>query len=185
MKDSEIDQFCRRVYAQHQQALDLIYKHNRNHLKRIRKLCEDLVKCTPGLLLDEATDQRICFIPTSWDIAALKVGQHWTASRRILLFCLNNSPGTLNLTLTVGPGSPKMRQKLFDIGQQDPFRKYPTLEDWFAIYYYPIIKHDQYGSPAEEIIQIVEEKWQNFLKHEFPQIDAVIKAQAWFIQPSQ
>jgi len=183
VSDSEIAELCQRIYKKHQQALDLIYEHRPDRQATIWSFCKNLIKQTIDLIPDSAPKRYIRFIPKAWDFSILREGQGWTSSNRILLFQFNNEPDSLNLTLVVGPGSQEIRQKLFEMGQRDPFRiSHINLPPkWFSIYSYSILNKESYEGSDKEIAEQLREQWQLFLEYELPGIDAVMKAQEWLV----
>lgn len=184
--DSEIDDLCRRIYREHQRALDLIYQYRPDPEAQIHHVLERLVRGSPHLIFDSRTTNVVRFLPKEWDVTALKVADRWSKSKRILLVEFWSSkfwgsPDYLRLTLTLGPSSNEdVRRGLFEVAQsnQPPFRVSRSLsEDWVLLFDRPLpitrvgIEIDP-GALEDEIRPQLE----TFIEHDLPAMTGAIRS---------
>lgn len=182
--DSDIAKLCRQIYQKHKQALDLIYEHRPDPQADVRDLLVDLIKKTPKLVLETRGKQWLRFAFSEWDTPLLMSGSGWTSSGRMLLFEFDNGPDHLQLVLCIGPGPVEIRKKLFDIAldNQPPFQDlHEGLQPkWNWIYLNTILEPDSYeDASGEEREKEIRRRWAEFLEHDLPRIDAILKKESW------
>ncbi|MCL5257176.1 MAG: PD-(D/E)XK nuclease family protein, partial [Chloroflexi bacterium] len=102
--ESEIDLLCRQIYRKHQRALDIVFERRPDRQSEVRVMVEELIRATPGLVLDRTSKTYIDFGVSAWDVPALLVGKGYTISGRILTFEFANNVDNLKLRLVIGPG---------------------------------------------------------------------------------
>lgn len=180
MKDSEIQEICRKVYKRHKKALDLIFEYKPDKLLEIHDCLMDLIQKDPDLILEDSSKSFIRFIPKNLDFIP-KEGSGWTPKiKRILLFELNNNPNSVDLYLIIGPGPQKIRKKLYDIARKNLslFNKSnrPLSKQWFTLYKKSMLKSKEYeDKEVEEIRKFLEEKLKKFKSLDLPKIENEIK----------
>jgi len=179
MKDSEIQEICRKIYKQHKKALDRIFEYKPDKLLEIHDCLVDIIQEDSDLILDGSSKSYIRFIPKNLDFIP-KQGEGWTKSKRILLFELNNNPNGVDLYLIIGPGQQETREKLYDIAKSNLslFNKSNRnlTKVWFTIYKKSIIKSKEYEDKGdEEIKKLLEEKIKKFKTSDLPKIENEIK----------
>ncbi len=174
VSDSNIADLCRQIYRQHKTAIDLIIEHIPDLRQGIADFLMELIDNTAGTVRDQSVKTYIRFIPHSWDsIPALKRGEGWTASGRLLLFELHNAPDSLSVGLVVGPGPAALRQTLFDYAQRNR-RDFQGISsklgnNWGTIFRRKLLFQHDYGeSTLEDLIPKIEVKWQQFLERDLP-----------------
>lgn len=174
VSDSNIADLCRQIYRQHKGAIDLIIEHIPDLRQGIADYLMELIDNTAGTVRDQSVKTYIRFIPHSWDnIAALKRGEGWTSSGRILLFELHNAPDSLSVGLVVGPGPVAIRETLFDYAQRNS-RDFQGMsrnlsQNWSTIFRRKLLLQHDYGeSTLEDLIPKIEAKWQQFLERDLP-----------------
>jgi hypothetical protein len=194
VSESEIADLCRRIYRKHQRALDLIYEHRPDRQADLREFLEGLILEQPTLVLDAGGNKTYTrFIPTEWDIEALRAGEEWagqwTKSRRMLLFEFNNRPDGISINLYVGPGPAEIRQKLLDMALRNgrPFRPRGKVlhRKWNSVFssrFVSLRSEAQEGEDEEEIKHEIRKRWEQFLEEDLPKIDEAIKAESWIWQ---
>ena len=180
--DSEIAELCRRIYRKHQRAPDLIFEHRPDQQAAIRDVLVERIQQTNGLLLDRAGKTRIEFVPVAWEMPALRRGEGWTPSGRMLLFQFSNEPKRLGLTLWLGPGPSEIRQRLYERGQLPPFR--PTgrklAAKWNSLWSRAFLQPWAYESedmPA--LVTEIDKHWAQFVGHELPALVDAITTEEW------
>ncbi len=179
MKDSEIQELCRKIYQKHKKALDLIFEYKPDKLSEIYDILVKIIEKDNNLILDDSSKSYIRFIPKSLDFIPKK-GEGWTKSKRILLFEFQNYKEGLSLHLIIGPGSKEIREKIYNKvkGKGSLFNKSnrKLTPQWFTIYKKTILKPKDYeDKDPEEIKKILEEKFEKFKKSDLPQIEKEIK----------
>lgn len=123
LEDSEISRLCQKIYAQHRQALDLIFEHRPDQAVEVAEFLKQSIedrKDSFDLELDHSTKSCIRFAVKAWDAyPQQKMGQNqWTSSDRVLLFEFINRGDYMRLVLVLGPGKEGFRQAMFDCANQ-------------------------------------------------------------------
>jgi hypothetical protein len=174
VSDSEIAALCRRIYAKHQRALDLIFAHRPSIQDDLSRLLAVLVEAESDLVLDGATRGSVRFAPRAWETPALKVAEGWTASGLVLLFEFGNRPQQLDLFLYVGPGPGEVRQRIVKVAREHgpPFavakRETPK---WTRIFRRTFLRSEDYEEATlDELDPRVRERWTAFLATDLPAI---------------
>lgn len=181
---SEIENLCREIYRKHQRALDLIYEYRPDLQVAISEYLQQIIPRYPDFILDRSSKTYIRFVRKSWDVPVLLKGHGWTDSGRILLFEIANHPNRLKLNLLIGPGPEETRQKLFNMALENRplFRPaYKALGKLFNTIYQKSILTSKSLEDAsmEDLEPEIISKWEHFLQHDLPEIQAVLDKQAW------
>jgi hypothetical protein len=176
--NSDIADLCRRIYRQHQRALDLIFEHRPDLQQGIYDLLVKTIQEDRALELDSSSKGYIRFLPKSWDaVNDLRQGSGWTATGRILLFEFSNRDA-LRLRLYIGPGPGAVRQKLFDVAC-DQLRQYlgssPALySKWNTIWLKDFLSKSDYdGLELEDLTAKFGQEWEDFLAKDLPALEAL------------
>lgn len=118
VNDSEIAQLCRKIYRQHYQALNLIYEHRPDLQLQIADFLKEMVQESEplGIVLDDSNKCFIRCVPKSWDrLPFQRTCEHWTSSKRLVLFEFFNFPDRLEFKLTIGPGAKTNKEAVFNV----------------------------------------------------------------------
>jgi len=180
MKDSEIQEICRKIYKRHKRALDLIFEYRPDRLLEIYECLVDIVKKDPTLILDDSSKSYIRFISRGLDFIPKK-GNGWTPKiDRILLFELKNHADGVDLYLIIGPGEDEIRKELHTVARSNSIlfnkSKRNLTKTWFTIYKKNIIKSKEYeDKDVEEIKEILKEKLGKFKNMNLQKIENEIK----------
>lgn len=179
MKDSEIQEICRKIYKRHKKALDLIFEYRPDKLLEIHDCLVDILQKDPDLISDDSSKSYVRFILKKLDFIP-KRGDGWTKTKRILLFEFNNNPNGVDLYLIIGPGPQEIREKLYAIakGNLSLFNKAKRnlTKQWFTLYKKSILKSREYEhKEVEEIRKLLEEKMIKFKGSDLPKIENEIK----------
>jgi hypothetical protein len=182
VSESEIADLCRKIYRKHQRALDMIYEYRPDQQAAIREILESLVQAESTLILDHCSKAYIRFAPKKWDVPILKEGRGWTRSKRILLFEFQNGSDRLKLILSIGPAPEATRQKLYAMAEKNPPLK-PTRSfgsKWNTIYMRSFLTPNSYEDAGIDDLEAeIQTKWQQFLEHDLPEIQEILKKQEW------
>ena len=173
---------CRRIYAKHKQALDLIYEHRPDRQQTVRELLEVWIKQNPELELDHCSKSNIRFISKRLDTDVLKQGSGWTSSGRILLFEASNSEDHVTVRVVIGPGPLETRRKLFEMAhaKQPPFKPFSKFYDrWNTILAHKLITAKAYDLHDDDFKAELEKQWKRFVEKELPTIVNAIDEASW------
>jgi len=174
VSDSETAELCRRIYQRHKRALDLIYEHRPSMLAEIRGILVALIQSEPGLILDSSPLRAIIrFGHAAWETDALKAGEGWTPSGRMLLFEVDNAPERLGIRLWVGPGPAETRSRLVEAArkQSSPFRVSREGAKWIPIYTRSFLRQQDYDEATVDQIEVtIRDRWERFVKDDLPKL---------------
>jgi hypothetical protein len=186
VSDSETAKLCQQIYQKHQRALDLIYEHRPDVQMRLMEVLKELIgKGAPafGLALDDSVKSYVRFAVADWDwLPGQRAGSGWTASKRILLFVLNNSPSGLSLGLHIGPGPDAVRQALWECAEEHlgVFNKRKRAGKWWQIYERLILGEQDYTDlNLEELKAKLRVEWSSFLDRDLPAIHEAVAGAQW------
>lgn len=178
MKDSDLQEICRKIYAEHKRALDLISEYKPDRLSVIRDVLVDLISNDPDLTLDDVKKGEVRFIAKSLDFFP-KEGT-WTSSKRILLFDFLNRPEGLDLSLYLGPGNSDLRKSIYDAAQGDltafnkAKRKFVTI--WFCLYKKNFLKKGQADDfTDDELRATIKKNIDDFKQLDLPQLEKELR----------
>ena len=177
VEDSEIQTLCRRIYANHRTALDLIFEYKPDKQFDIYNCLVDIIKLDPDLISDDSSKTYIRFIPKILDFIPYE-GQGWVKSKRILVFEVYNSPDRVDAFLIIGPGPQDIRQKLYNITQGNLrlFRSTKLYGKWTAIYKTRLLtKKEIEDKEIEEIKEILQSKLRQLKESDFLKIENELK----------
>ncbi len=182
LSESEISELCRRIYAKHKQALDLIYEYRPDRQQLVRETVEQLIQGNAALELDESTKTYIHFIPKKMDLPLLRQCTGWTKSHRILMFEAVNEPTDLSIKLYIGPGVITVRQKLLDFASQHqpPFKTSSRGgTQWSTIFNRVLLNSKAYELHGDEFVAKLKQQWNEFIEKDLPTIVSVIAGEEW------
>lgn len=186
VSESEIDEICRRLYQRHKRALDLIIEHRPDRQAEIKEALEDMIKSTPDIKLHYNTKSNLGFHPTDWDLPILQSKQGPYTSALLLEFHFINEPNQLKLILVLNPGTPEVRQRLFDIVLTNipPFNPpYKTLYTTSTVYTKVwLTKKDLEEADMSSLKTTMYSKWEHFMQHDLSAIQTVLRAEEWISQ---
>ncbi len=185
VSDSDIAQLCRKIYAEHQRALDLIYQHRPMPHLGIKDALKIIVQGDSRFKLEVARSPRYMMMTVrEWDkFPALQL-----SGRCALVYVFGFSDSHVQLSLQIGPFSPKeespLQQRLLDMAasHRPPF--HPPQEtgspQYTSIYTADFLERSPVSLMAQEVEEI-RRKWSDFLVAEgdFFAISSVVEAQDW------
>lgn len=119
MEDSEIQELCRVIYGKHRKALDVLFEHRPDRAAEIHDILLELIARREQLLQDQCSKSYVRFLPNNLDFLP-RVGEGWTASKRLLLFEFANYNNLLSLKLVLGPGEQTLRNRVHGLISQHP-----------------------------------------------------------------
>ena len=180
MTDSEIAKLCNKIYLHHKDAIDLIFEHKPDRQRIIKTFLEEIIESTntKEIELDHCTKTIVRFAPKKWDNSPDQgKGEKWTSSKRILLFEFHNFTESLELKLILGPGDFAVREKLYKIFENDNVRLCKKTSDYITLFRKEFLNKKSYKiSNSDEILNIIDERWEEFISCDF---DTLLKRINW------
>lgn len=182
MIDEGIKKRCEGIYKQHKQAIDLIFKYKTNSQALAYGKLKELVEADSELILDDCEERKtarfVRFIPRALDMSYFRFGSQ-RASNRLILFEFKIEKSVW-LFLEMGPGDPDRRKRIHDFalaGLVFPVAK--GLDNWQCLFKKQIVERLDDYLDADELLQMIESKWQAFLEDDLPRIEQAFKAHPW------
>jgi thiamine phosphate synthase YjbQ (UPF0047 family) len=190
VSDSEIAELCRKLYREHQQALDLIYEHRPDLQYDLFEMLKQLVEeAGPGhdLSLDHSTKSYIRFSVADWDRFAAQragAGEGWVDSGRVLVFEFDNRSDQLSLKLIIGPGPQPVRKGIHEAlkARSDLFDQVggSTYTQFKTVYKTLLLTSRDYEESDWEMLESkVRQRWQQFLDGDLPEIRRAVDKIHW------
>lgn len=169
--NSEIATLCRRIYREHQAALDLIFENKPDSQVELREFIQTLLNETKGqeFYLLGITKSYIEFIP-----------REWATNKPLLVFGFNNAADALSLRLYVNRYAPKRdQQNAYRLVSEHPkvfrgvHRKGKAIRRVLNI---PILTPQDFEeSDLEELKTKIQDEWDRFLTRDLPAIQKAVK----------
>lgn len=173
VEKGEIEEICRKIYSKHQRALDLIFEY-RPDLELM--VSEYLTEMLPKFHLIKISGAKtyIHFTTEILDRKIKKLGS--VASERIFFYYFVNSNKKIQLRLSICPGNPEYREKLykFCLERPDLFNvvKKNLSPEWHSVLSKTILSTKEYETEDIEILKSkIENNFEKFLSNEMKEID--------------
>ena len=179
VSDSEIAELCRQIYRTHKSAIDLIIEHMPDIHQELADYLINLLKNEFGIQNEPSSKTRVRFTPEEWNnIAEVNTGIGWTGTDKSLAFEFYNSNNQLILYIVLGPVESEnqyIRERLFNYAHSNKsifVGCRPKLsKTWTMLYKFPILrKQDFEDADIDDLLPIIEQKWQRFLENDLPKI---------------
>ena len=187
MPETSISQLARRIYLEHQEAMDQIIAYKPNWVAEAKQWLKEAVAQQPGWILDVEDTIFVRFRSTDWNqYEVTYTGSGWAPrSNALLLFEFTFEDGLpwLQLALSNGDEANKpLRQKLFEAVRQHPILFRPrsvSLSDGWMILHQEadyILDPADYGLGWDDgTTRAKLEKWvADFAENEFPEMNEII-----------
>lgn len=191
--DPEIAKLCRQIYRDHKEALDLVYRHRPNPKMDSRKLLDQLIDNTEGLVRKGGIkNDYILFRPQKWDNVAPLSGRQGGSG--LLGFVFHNQPwggsGELILFLEMSPGDESVRRKLFEMGQKNEklFNDLidPDTNDNPKLYRRTFLDSKFFEEATDEVREEeIRKHWMEFLEDDLARIDAALERESWIWESNE
>lgn len=177
MTDSDIAELCRKIYAEHKDALDLIFQHRPDERETISQTVAEFVRQDELLKLNFASVSGVQFFPHTWlEIPALQVAsREWQSPDLVVRFFLQISTN-VRMTLIIGPSdNDQIRRQLFDLltGQSFSLDGARLGRKWSTVYRKVWIR-DMSDIAPEDLSQELADKWREFISGDLIQINKAI-----------
>jgi len=173
VKDSEVQDLCRRIYANHRHALDLIFEHRPDRQQHLSHAVEDEVSKLGGTL-DQCSKSYVRWV--SPNLSRLPAaGEGWTRTGRMVLFEMESSSEKMILKLILGPGPEDFRVKIHEaVKNQTVFNKHNSklYPKWWTFHSVTLLTKKQSESmDLEDAEAYVRERLEKFFADEVPVIE--------------
>ena len=165
------------VYTNHREAINRIIEAKEVMNATTWAIDPTFDRCRPeDLLADQHGNKYRRFYSKSLDAAdALKGGRNCTPSGRIALFeFMYAEESHVTLTLMIGPGDQKTRERLWDLGEREGFENSWNHERQmkggrhFTIYVRPILEGQDFSPfDPEEAVQKIEMAVSEFFERDY------------------
>ena len=187
MSETSIPQIARRLYLEHQEAMDQIIANKPDWVAEAKQWLKEAIELQQEWKLDAESPAFVRFRAADWDqYEAMRTGTGWAPqSSALLLFQFRFDGGVPWLDLGLSPGNATnngLREKLFEAVRQHPKLFSPrttSLPDGWAILHYEedyILDNADYGVGWDDgTTRAKLEKWvEDFAANEFPGMNEVI-----------
>jgi hypothetical protein len=187
--DSEIAELCRKLYREHQEALDLIYEHRPDVqydvYEHLMKIVQDSAE-EHGLLRQHSGKSQIHFTVKDWDdCQAQHAGDGWGPRERMLTFRFYNDVDQVHLRFMIDSGPQPLREALF--------RQFQKRQGLFnlargqagktekTVYQRRYVLHpDDYEDPdLEQMKEKISDWWRAFLVGDLLRIKTAVGELPW------
>jgi hypothetical protein len=169
--DSEISQLARKIYREHQQAMDLIFEHRPDLQTELAEVVKTLIaEAKPhGIVLSDSSKSYIRFSLEEWIIHEV-----------LLVFEFQNVPGDLSLRLYIYSDVPRrLQQTISNFASEHPKvfrgvrRKGSSVR---RIYNHRFLTERDFAeADLEELEAKTKAEWEKFLAHDLPAIRETLK----------
>lgn len=179
VKDENLEKLCTEIYFKHKRALDLIFEYKPDIHSDISNKLQSIIKEHGYLILDDSNKSLIRFTSKKLDERMGKndYDSKWTSSNRYLLFEVRNNNHRKSLHLLIGPSNKVFRKNLHEKALSYP-RIFKQVKKTISPVYNNLYTKELYSSKKqfeyEDIINEVEKKFNEFLTHDLPKIEAVL-----------
>lgn len=176
MENPEVVELCRRIYARHRDAIDLIVEHAyEGGTDDLVGVCSALLSGSPELIFDSKSSTVLRFVPKEWDaVPLLRTSSGWHGTDRLLRFEIKVRRRGVILRLTIGPGPEENRRKLLEFAKDcPPLRAYhrELNEKWNMVYKRELAQRaDLESENFDKLDAKIRKNWQQFVATELPTI---------------
>ena len=187
MPETSISQLARRIYLEHQEAMDQIIAYKPNWVAEAKQWLKEAVAQQPGWILDVEDTIFVRFRSTDWNqYEVTHTGSGWAPrSNALLLFEFTFEDGLPWLQLALSNGDEAnnpLRQKLFEAVRQYPELFKPRSASLAAGWMILHQEADYFLDPADHGLgwddgttRAKLEKWvADFAANEFPEMNEII-----------
>ncbi len=132
VKESEIQELCRRIYQKHRRALDQIFEYRPDRAAQVSQTIQDHIKSRPDLISISNSKTYIKFLPECMDIPELH-----NEGKRILAWLLENKGNKVKFRLELQPGSKDVRERIYERAKSAPrvFGKAKSLSPQYHTFF--------------------------------------------------
>jgi len=171
MTDSEIAKLCRQIYADHKDALDLIFQYRPDKRRIISDTVAEWITNDTDLTVD-THGLEVRFFPTQWmDDSKLQIGTSiWSKHGLLLMFIVYITYDQASVRLLIGPSNDQAaKEKVLDASKQagiTPANK--TMGKKHTTLYVGdlVSKTTMKKGSIDDILASLEANWKTFLAND-------------------
>ena len=117
----EVAALARRIYIEHREMIELIYRHRPNYQAETNQILRDEVQNQDDWKLDDDTNAKyVRFLASEWDVFKFfRTGTGWP-SKAVMLFEFHCQPGKHGSCLVLSPSEESLRSVLFQALKRHP-----------------------------------------------------------------
>jgi PD-(D/E)XK nuclease superfamily protein len=172
LEDSDVQELCRKIYATHQRALDVIFENRPDRAADVYELLLTIIGDRTDVKLAPSRKSWVRFIPTTLE-ALPKQGTGWGDSGHLILFELMQGKGDVRLKVTLGPGDEGTRGAMAAriAAQGSVFNRATTVPTrWWGFHMSPswISKKDYREADLEYLEERLRKRFEEFATNELP-----------------
>lgn len=189
VEDSKVADLCKRIYARHKAALDLIFEFRPDRPAMVTEVVRTWLEQQEVFVLDQSSKNAVRFALSEWDETLLKQPQPqgWTNSGRMVLFEAVVTVRGVSITLYIGPGPDRVRRRLYEAfrSHQTFTMKYQELRrKWHRIYQKTLPVELTEGSVSQaELDEVIIPQLNAFLAVDVPAIKSAFQGERWLWEP--
>ena len=130
--DKGVRELARKIYAEHSDAIELIYRHKPvDTLTEMRGILLEVIHDNPQWRRGYVNHGYTRFYPAEWEkFGTLKTGTGWRSSGHLLLFETHLSGNNLSLCLALSPGTNEpARKAIYEQARKRPDVFVPPKQD--------------------------------------------------------
>ena len=174
VSESEISELCRRIYKEHRQALDLIYKHRPDWKSQVADIVVRMMKNYPDWNLSaHGSGYQNCRL-WEWD---------GTYALGDILFCQFqfSQQGKLYFSLHIWQvdKDPNMCRRLWDMAQRLGWSVRRFNRVCSQVHYYSLLQVDDAELESADLEPRIHEKWNDFLETKYPKLHQQLADETW------
>ena len=115
----EIAKQARKIYVEHREIIELIYRHKPDYQAEMNQILQDAIRQHGDWLLDDTNTKYVRFCPTKWqEFGCFRTGTGWP-SKAVILFEFYCTPRNTHFSLVLAPSKESVRSVLFERIKQD------------------------------------------------------------------
>ena len=118
VEDSDIQEICRRLYRNHQRALDLIFQHRPDRAAEVAQAIERHIRSQEDWRPGDMGKTYLKFLPSCMDVLPRKGTAD--ASGLLLTCWIQNKDERVRFKLEMGPGPQELRERVFEKAKSYP-----------------------------------------------------------------
>jgi hypothetical protein len=184
MEDKDMIRRAEKLWQSHGEALEFVMRHRPDRKRRLRQLIvENIAEVASiaredGIVLerDSDDDDQVLFLVKGWDdYAAMKTGERWTRSRRLVLVLIDFRSTEANLVM--GPGPAAIRTEICASLGWSKKEKPLSEKDWPHFATRKLLERIDFGEHFDEahVFMTLKEQFRRFIKEEIGPLDGQMK----------
>jgi hypothetical protein len=169
MEESEIARTALRIYQQHRRALDVIFEHKPDNVRRTSDLIRQKLQESAeelGIVVVSYNKNYVRFIPKEWSQIGNMQGNAWSGTKATVVFELNITQKKARFFVIAGDPPSLWINQIWELSSKAPFTRGSRTKKpkkWFGLHNFGDIAvnledyaGDEPGDAADKIFQQVQ-----------------------------